>query len=187
MSSYTVCSRHLQLVVLHQGNTAHVATQNRLPNVLYSTFPSLSINNFQMPHLSAFPHTRLDSHKMNQCHSIWCLSWTAKWSLPDSKEIVCHWGTWRFTTSVHTSLSLDSILSQMHGDHPMYLRSKLLLSPMYTLVSQLPSSLQIFTPQFPQSSHAFYTSCLRRPHSFDHAYQSSFLCWIISWNIFQVL
>jgi hypothetical protein len=175
MSSYTVCSRHLQLVMLHQGDTAYVATQNQPLNVLYSTFPSLSINNFQLPHLSAFPHTRLDSHKMNQCHSIWCLSWTATWSLLDNKETVCHWGTWRFTTSIHTSLSLDSILSQMHRDHPMYLRTKLLLSPTYTLVSQLPSSLQIFTPQFPQLSYAFYMSCLCHPHSFYHAYQSYFL------------
>jgi len=76
MSSYAVCSRHVQLLMLHQGETSYIATQNRLLNVLYSTFPSLSINNFQLPHLSAFPHTRLDSHKMNQCHFIWCLSRT---------------------------------------------------------------------------------------------------------------
>jgi hypothetical protein len=63
----------------------------------------------------------------------------------------------------------------MYGDHHMYLRSKLLLSPTYTLVSQLPSSLQIFTPQFPQLSHAFYMSCQRHPHSSDHTYPSSFL------------
>ena len=137
-----------------------------------------------MPHLSAFPHTRLDSHKMNHSHSIWCLSWTANWSSPESKEIVCHWGTWRFTTSIHTSLYLDSILSQMHRDHPMSLRSKLLLSPTYSLVSQLPSSLQIFTPRFPQLSHAFYTSCLCQPHSFDHAHQSPFLHQNIAFGTF---
>jgi len=184
MSSYAVCSRHVQLLLLYQGETAYIATQNQLLNVLYRTFPSLWINNFQLPHLSAFPHTRLYSHKMNQCHFIWCLSWTANWSSPDSKEILCLWGTWRFTVSVHTSLSLDSILSQLHGDHPMYLRSKLIQSPAYTLISQVPSSLQIFTPQFPQLTHAFYISCLHHPHSFDHAYQSYFLHWNTAFGTF---
>jgi len=69
----------------------------------------------------------------------------------------------------------------------MYLRSKLLLSPTYTLVSQLPSSLQIFTPQFPQLSHAFYKSCLHHPHSFDHAYQSSFLHQNIAFGTFCLI
>jgi len=39
----------------------------------------------------------------------------------------------------------------------MYLRYKLIRSPTYTLISQLPSSLQIFTPQFP--SYLTHSTC----------------------------
>ena len=65
MRSYTVCSRHLQLVSLHQGDTVRFATQNRLLNVLYSTYPSLSVNNFNLLKPSGFfPYHKVQYSKI---------------------------------------------------------------------------------------------------------------------------